>query len=501
MSLPIPGTAWPPPEWSDYYQRIAYDDAWYSGDRERLVHAHRGDPHRPGHTGRTGRLRSFLARGLWGRRSVDHAPGRDRRLHVPLAGDIAATSADLLFSDMPAITCMDTTTGKRLETLLEEGRIQQTLMSGAEQAAALSGVFLRSTWDKEAADRPLFTVVQPDNAIPEWRWGMLRAVTFWEELPGSTTTTVYRRFERHESGRIMHALYIGTPDNVGRPAPLPEHPDTESLASSVGSDGQSVETRIRDLTASYVPNMLPNRLHRADPIGRSDYAAPLYDLFSSLDEAWTSWMRDIRLARSRIVVPDGYLQDQGPGRGANFDEDREAFHGLKIPPNEGAGITLAQFKIRVEEHQRTTDAIMRQATHSAGYSPSSFGLDTKRAITATEVDSKDQRSTITRKKKTGYWRHAVAEQLHVQLQLDAVHFGRGITPERPAIEFGDGVAESEQQRATTLELLHRAGAVSTATRVKILHPEWDDTEVKAEVAAIHAETGYGAADPVGSFPM
>jgi hypothetical protein len=87
------------------------------------------------------------------------------------------------------------------------------------------------------------------------------------------------------------------------------------------------------------------------------------------------------------------------------------------------------------------------------------------------------------------------------LQLDAVHFGQRITPERPRVEFGDGVAESEQTTATTLDLLARAGAVSTATKVKILHPEWDDTAVKAEVRAILAETGAVTPDPVGTFPM
>lgn len=68
-------------------------------------------------------------------------------------------------------------------------------------------------------------------------------------------------------------------------------------------------------------------------------------------------------------------------------------------------------------------------------------------------------------------------------------------------EFGDGVAESEQSTATTLDLLNRAGAVSTATKVKILHPDWDESATKAEVAAILAETGAGAPDLVGTFPM
>lgn len=37
--------------------------------------------------------------------------------------------------------------------------------------------------------------------------------------------------------------------------------------------------------------------------------------------------------------------------------------------------------------------------------------------------------------------------------------------------------------------------------MKILHPEWDDTAIKAETAAILAETGGAAPDPVGTFPL
>jgi hypothetical protein len=214
-------------------------------------------------------------------------------------------------------------------------------------------------------------------------------------------------------------------------------------------------------------------------------------------------MRDIRLARARLIVPDGYLRDNGPGNGATFDDDREVYAALKIPPTEAGGtITLAQFGIRVAEHQATAESLVRQAAQSAGYSAQSFGLDGGgQPITATESDSRDQRSMVTRKKKAGYWRHALQEQLFVQMQLDAILFGQRIKPERPTVEFGDGVAESLQSTASTLDLLNRAGAVSAKTKVKILHPEWDDTAVLAEAAAILAETGAAAPDPVGSFPM
>jgi A118 family predicted phage portal protein len=471
---------------------MALDDAWYAGDRRRLarIYGNQGAPAER-------RLR------LWGRRSQQQHGRRDHRLHVPLPGDIASTSADLLFAEMPAVKVTDATTQKRLDDLLDRGRMQQTLLGAAEQAAALSGVFLRTTWDQTLADYPLITVMQPDSALPEFRFGMLRAVNFWRQLSSGHADVVFRHIERHESGRVVHALYQGTGDNIGRTVPLTEHPDTADLVDSLDSDGQSIITGIRELTASYVPNMLPNRLQRTAPVGRSDYAAPLHDLFDSLDEVWTSWMRDIRLARGRLIVPDGYLRDNGPGNGSTFDEDAEVYAALKIPPSEaGQSITLAQFGIRVAEHQATAEALVRQAAQSAGYSAQSFGLDgSGQPITATESDSRDQRSMVTRAKKAGYWRHAMSDQLYVQQLLDASLFGQRITPERPSVEFGTGVAESIQSTATTLDLLNRAGAVSAHTKVKILHPEWDDAAVQAEAAAILAETGAAAPDPVGSFPM
>ncbi|MEV6667557.1 phage capsid protein [Streptomyces nigra] len=463
------------------------DDAWYAGEARRLTQVYSHAP------ARERRWR------LWGRRWTEHRNPRERRLHVPLPGDIASTSADLLFADMPSIKVTDGRTQERLDDLLDRGRAQQMFLGAAEQAAALSGVFLRTTWDATIAPYPLITVMQPDSTLLEFRFGMLRAVNFWRELPTGRTGVVFRHIERHETGRIVHALYHGTADNIGRTVPLTEHPDTAELAESLGPDGVSIETGIKEVTASYVPN----RLHRSAPIGRSDYAAPLHDLFDSLDEAWTSWMRDIRLARARLIVPDGYLRDNGPGSGATFDDDREVYAALKIPPNEAGGsITLAQFGIRVAEHQATCEAIVRQAAQSAGYSAQSFGFDgSGQPITATESDSRDQCSMVTRGKKAGYWRHAIAEQTFVQLQLDSALFGTPITPERPSVEFGPGVVESLQSKATTLELLSRATAVSTQTKVKILHPKWDDTAVRVEASAILAETGAGAPDPVGAFPM
>jgi hypothetical protein len=115
------------------------------------------------------------------------APARNL-LHVPLAADIAQTSADLLFGDqsklrIPADAGNAKAVPARLDGLFHEAAILNELHFGAEVCAAIGRVYLRPMWDTNLADRPLLTVVGADQAIPELRNGILIAVTFWEVSP------------------------------------------------------------------------------------------------------------------------------------------------------------------------------------------------------------------------------------------------------------------------------------------------------------------------------
>lgn len=487
MPLPDNGVVWPPPQLARHYAEIKVDDAWYSGDHDKLAAVYRDSPVR-----RDGRRR------LWGRERQQRPGVRDQRLHIPLPGDIAGASADLLFSEPPEFTVTDTATQDRLDELAESDGIANSLLEAAELAAALGSVYLRVTWDRSLADRPLLTSVHPDAAVPEFQWGRLAAVTFWRELT-STSATVWRHLEHHEPGRILHGLYQGSPDSLGVRVPLTEHVEVAGLAASLGADGDAIETGIEQLTAAYCPNIRPNRKNRGSVFGRSDFAAPVYDLFDSLDTTWTSWIRDLRLARARLLVPDGYLRDHGPGQGSSFDEDREIWQLLNIPPTEQGGnqITLSQFAIRVDEHERSASAITRQAVQSAGYSVATFGLgDQGAAVTATEVKARERRSMTTRGKKVRYWSPPVADMLFVMLLLDRAFFTPRIVPERPTIAFGDSISEDASSLAQTLSLLQQAQAVSVLTKVRMLHPEWDSVAVQEEVDRIQMETGQAVPDPM-----
>ncbi|MER7464058.1 phage portal protein [Streptomyces sp. NPDC097981] len=491
MPLPDNNAPWPPPHLAKTLAEMRVDDAWYSGDAAKLTAVYANNPTRKNGTSR-----------LWGRRRAPQPGKRDARLHIPLAGDIATASADLLFSEPPVFTVTDRATQDRLDELTDADGIANTLLEGAEVSAALGGVYLRITWDHSLVDRPLLTTVHADCAVPEFSFGLLRAVTFWHEL-ASDGASVLRHLERHERGRILHALYQGTADNLGRRIPLTEHPAVAPLAEALGPDGESIETGIDRLTAAYVRNIGPNRKHRGSDLGRSDYAAPLYDLLDALDTTWTSWIRDIRLARARLIIPDAYLRDHGPGRGASFDDDREIWQLLNIPPTEQGGITLSQFAIRVEEHERSAEAATRQAARSAGYAAQTFGIDDQgAAITATEVKAKERRSLTTRGKKIRYWSPPLGEMLHVMLLLDRIMFGRGIVPERPRIAFGGTVSEDPTALGQTLSLYQQAQAVSVDTKVRMIHPEWDEDAVQAEVGRILTETGQAVPDPMqtGELP-
>lgn len=500
MPLPASDTPWPPTELAKPLAEVALNAAWYSGDRRTLAAAYgrqSSDDRRPSER-----------RWFWGRQNAPALGQRDHRLHIPLAADIATTSADLLFSEPPTFEIADeagTATQDRLDVILEDGGIANRLLEAAEVAAALGGVYLKADWDLEVARQPLLGVVHADAAVPEFRWGRLVAVTFWREVRNDGRR-VWRHLERHEVlgqvGMIEHGLYEGTTSRLGSPVPLTEDPSTAGLVDGL-VDGTRRLTGLNQLTADYIPNMRPNRTHRGSDLGRSDYQGTL-DLHDALDETWTSWMRDLRLGRARLVIPEGFLQAQGKGHGAAFDADREVYAALSMPPSAGGGadsITSSQFAIRVEEHARTAQELVARTIATAGYSAQTFGLAGDVAITATEVDARQEKSKTTRGKKTRYWKPALARMGEVLLQLD-VAIGTappGVTPGRPQVTFTDFGSPQPRAEAETFDLLRRAQSVSTQTLVARLHPEWDQVQVAEEVGRIQAENGTAVPDPAPDF--
>lgn len=495
MPLPTESqTPWPPKAVVKLQRDIDEASAWYSGDSTALSKFYAPAGVQPSGWQR-----------FWARHRTDDA-GRDRqRLHVPAAADVAATSADLLFGEAPTLTVAEADEKRaqdRLEELSELNGLPSVLLEGAELCAALGGIYLRPFWDPALADHPILTTVHADRAVPEFRFGQLVAVTFWRTVLEEPGGQVWRHLERHEPGVVLHGLYAGNAQTLGVQRKLGDHPDTAALA--VDDDGVvRAPGGITGLLVRYVPNALPNRRHRGMPVGRADTAGT-ETLMDALDETWTSWMRDIRLGKMRILVEQEYLSRAGRGSGASFDADQEVFTPLNIGPSadssRAASMTPVEFKLRVEEHQQTVAALFEQIARTAGYSPQSFGMQGDGGDqTATEVDARESRSERTTNRKQRYWRRPVEDVAEMLLVIDREVFSSGVEPVRPRLDYGE--TEHDPRRiAETIELLRRAGAVSIDTRVRMAQPHLGDEEVALEVERIRAEEGLTVADPTGGLP-
>ncbi|MGW8988710.1 phage portal protein [Streptomyces zhihengii] len=511
MPLPTTDTMWPPID-PKVSATLADWDAWWSAEPDRLEQRYMNraaadQVNRPSQL-RGGVVGAF-ARWFWG--APTPAGEKRTKLHVPLAGDIARTSSELLFSEPPRITSPATATQDRLDALVEGG-LHATLLEGGEVGSALGGAYLRVVWDADVSDTPWIDAVAADRAVPEFRYGRLHAVTFWTVL-GNTDTDdrrVFRHLEKHERGRIYHGLYEGSLTSLGHAVPLTEHPDTAGLAREVDSEGGLDTGAPKHLTASYAPNVRPSRAWRHIPTaarwGQSDFQG-IEGILDALDETYSSWMRDVQNGKGRILLSEAMLQSAGPGKGGVWNEDQRVYTGLSRLPRVGEAdpIDVVQFEIRVQEHADTCRALIEQAVRQAGYSASTFGESGDgAAVTATEIRARERRSMSTRARKALYWGPAIADIVAALLAVESgERFGvRDLdTNEPPRVEFEDSISEGPKELAETAEVLRRAEAASTETLVRLVNPSMDAEAVKAEVARINSERDPGAPDPTERHPL
>lgn len=531
MPLPDRTELWPPKSIERAYTAYRVWDAWFAGDTDQLAVLYSATSLNS-NTSLWGQVKRFF----WGTPNPSAADQRPNKLHVPIASEIARMSAALLFGQMPTITFpepesdeptapLDTTmkttpkvktaaqtSTERLAVLLDDNAHARLLEAG-EYAAAHGGSFVRVSWDQTVVpDAPFLTTVPADTAVPEFRWGRLSAVTFWAVLASPDNESgVYTLLERHEPGSIEWGLYHSlTKGELGDRVPLTQHAATQHLAAVV-NNASSIDTGSELLTAAYFPNMQPNRLWRKDAhaanLGRSDFdgAEPLMD---ALDEAYTSWMRDIRLGKARIIVPKGFITNLGAGNGAMFNADQEVFVetgeqiGSLNPTSTNGNVSsfmeMFQPNIRWAEHMNTVTHLLERIYSACGYSASTFGEAGDTSMTATESTNREKLSVLTRGAKILFTRPPLRGILGALMDVDQhVFSGPGRGALLPDIEFTDAAAENPKTLAETLQLLAVAEATSIRTRVQMLHEDWDDEQIDAEVLLIEQENSHQPlADPM-----
>lgn len=450
-----------------------------------------------------------LPKSFWAR------PGK-QKIHVPVAADIAATSSDMLFGEEVKLTCVDagekddseeaTKAQSRLEAIARKNGLHALLNEAAESCSAMGDVYLKIGWDLQDAKRcPTLQIGQGDAAWPEYQFGKLCAIHFFSVLrvataPGCEKATVYRAYERYEPGRITTAIYRGSESRLGE--------DMGDGALEEMGIAKEVTIGGGEMAAVHIPNIRPNRLFRGSMMGRSDCDG-LRGLMDALDEAYSSWMRDIRLSKARLIVPAEYLRRKASDLFPDdikappmfeFDEDVETLCALDSDPDKvgSNAITASQFAIRADEHQKTCDDLIVQIVTKAGYAPQTFGLNIEGlAQSGTALNIREKKSLKTCGKKQAYWHDALEDLLSTMLHIDAQQFpGMGSSESvHVHVRFADAFANDVSTISTALDLLNRADAASAEVRVRMLHPDWMEKEVMEEVARIREEKGIGETVP------
>lgn len=515
MPLPDSAKTWPPESLKNALDAMARHDAWYTNDVDALGYLYS--------VTQLNQSTSFwgqVRRWFWGTPSPMTATQRPNKMHVAVASSIARMAANVVFSQMPDVRFGDNddhdeddegltaeskkAATKRVAEILDD-RAHAVLLEAGELRFAHGGSFVKVAWDEDVSeDGPYLVAVAADAAVPKFRGRRLVSVIFWSDLaPIEGSKNHYRLLEMHEKGSIEFGLYEATASNdLGQRVPLDTHPDTEYLAKLV-NEQSSIPTASTKLTAAYLPWARPNGKLRKDPgardLGKSGLDG-VEDLLDQIDEAYTSWMRDIRLGKARIVIPKGLIETGGPGQGGVFDADREIFvetgemvGSLNPQANGGKGavdsfITMFQPNIRWQEHMETVAHLIAKVYETTGFSPQSFGDAGETAVTATEVTARENLTTLTRQASILYCRPELRDLFAALMDVDKFVFnGPGRGDALPDVEWPDDDTLDPKVIADTLLSLVNAEAISLFQRVSVQHPDWDAEQIDTEVTRIRED--------------
>ena len=470
------GEKFPPVDW--LWREYEKNADWYSGDPVRLRRA----------------SAKLGAHPFW--RSDEEV-----KIHVPIAADLSALSAGMIFADSPVVECEDEKTEERIAEIMDSSGMYSVLLQAAELASVYGGVFLKWSWDVKDGF-PRISAVPASAGMPYWQGGKIAKIKLWTIVREEDGGTVYRLQEEYTpDGHIRSRLMRGDANNLGSEAPMNSIEETNGINPDAycGADV---------MLAYYVPNILPNRAAPHLRFGRSDYEG-LHGLFDALDEAYSAIQRETRLTKTMVVVPMEYLRKRESIRHAYnstfnsetketqwvFSNGKGAFVALDIDTTENSSpITVVNPELRAESRIAEVDDIIRRILSMAGYAPQSAGLDVKgSAESGTALNVRERKSLRTSEVKKTFWWHAINDMLRAMLQLDKAVFKSGVDPD---VDFGVELPGNSQpdiaQLAEVVEQLERAGAVSTQTKVAMLHPDWSEEQREEEVQRIMDESGAGA---------
>lgn len=509
MSILPPTSQWPPATYKPALDQIRHDAAVLAGDLAVQNDLYTEKTPKPyvSQFQYNGGLFGSVARGFLGTPRPNNATPAVTQFDT-LPFDLATLSADVLVGEPPRFTLnpndeANDQAAMELEAFTGTDTFAADLHQAFRSCAGLGWVYGRVVWNTEIDPHPWVEWVDADQGMPMFTNGRVTAIIFWETYKQDNHT--YRLLQKHTPGRIDYALHQGDEHKLGMAVPLTEVEETAYLADVVDANS-GVDTGATRPTAVFVPNLDRSPKWRTDPylryLGMSDVVKGGM-VWHSLNMLWTDLMHEVDSAKAKLIVPEHYLRNNGPGQGMSYEWFRDVYtKPQSASPDGQETIERVQFDMRVEEYMQAIENTRMRAISSTGWSNITFGLENASAqMTATEIRARSTRTIHTHKAKSRHARAGLGELLTAWLEMDA-HLNNYTPPTRMVnVSVAEPVQATELDEATTVQTLRTAGVASTRYAVTRLHPEWTEEQINTELAELRAEqraeTGFNPFDNVG----
>jgi hypothetical protein len=370
-------------------------------------------------------------------------------------------------------------------------------LRAAEMICSSEGeVWWRIYVDQGQSDYPIIEWNSRSDVRPLFRGRKLVAAAYVDEVHREEIADewrIYRYVQIQATGIVRNLLYMGTPEQLGRPVSLDTRPETSSLE----------EEWIHQL--GILCGRIPNKLGRDRRLGVSDYRN-VSSLLFSLNEATTIGHENMRLtAKKRVAVPREAITNDG-----TFDASEDVLI-IDTPLDDQMDSAMANSRFAVLEYSYDSQALIAQKLDTMatilnrcgivaemGDGGSSRGGGMARggaaALSGTALRMRLIPTTLAANGKGRFWDDALPKVMMRSQQLDALPteeggFGRPwhLPDEPPTIERSEPLPTDETEE-TQRHVQAVGGEIeSRRTAISDLHPDWTDAMVQEELAQIQYE--------------
>ena len=314
-----------------------------------------------------------------------------RVVHSGLAYSIAATKARVLFSSPIITTVVEegeiTTDQDRLNNILKLNTMD-LINKTAAKTESWSGCVAFKIIIKPDVDYPIvqlfdkrkFEILTIDNRIQE-----IVFITHFKQ-----GDKLFELHERYGFGFIKNDLFE-----------VISHDDKQQVGLNTIDQTKDIEPLIEFLGEFIAAGFKPNETMW----GRSDYQGQLSE-FDALDEAWSGFVRDVRLGAAKVYIPENLQQRDKDGNLIKFDEFNNNINKLANDMSEKGKneLKFQQSDIRATEYKLTLNEIKDNVLENVGLSPVTLGRQADLNDSGVARREKEKATIRTRSEMIEIWK-------------------------------------------------------------------------------------------------